>query len=78
MSSQFVSDNGQRDGYWFAVFMIQKSIRKFFIVLNCENLFDFRQSKKEAVVLPPYTDPVFRPLWAPLEGRIANLSVRVN
>ena len=78
MSSQYVRETEQREGYWFAAVMIQKNIKKFSITLNCENLFDFRQTKKEAVVLPPYTNPTFRPLWAPLEGRIANLSVRFS
>jgi outer membrane receptor for ferrienterochelin and colicins len=76
--SQYVIANETRPGYWFMATMIQKTIKKMSITLNCENLFDFRQSRTEAVVLPPYDNPTFRPIWTSLEGRIVNLAVKVS
>jgi outer membrane receptor for ferrienterochelin and colicins len=38
-------------------------------------VLDYRQTRREAVVLAPLNNPEFRPLWAPVEGRVVNLSV---
>jgi outer membrane receptor for ferrienterochelin and colicins len=73
---QYISEVEKRRGYPFVAAMIQKTLGKFQLTLNCENLLDFRQSSVENVVLPPYEHPSFAPVWAPLEGRIVNLAVR--
>ena len=44
-------------------------------MLNGENLLDYRQTRRERVVLPPTANPAFRELWAPVEGRVCNLSL---
>ncbi len=46
------------------------------IVLNCENLLDYRQSKVENIFNGTMTNPVFKPLWAPIDGRVINLAVK--
>ena len=33
------------------------------------------QTRQEKVVLAPLDNPVFRELWAPVEGRVVNLSL---
>ena len=43
--------------------------------LNGENLLDYRQTRREKVVLAPFDNPTFRELWAPVEGRVVNLSL---
>ncbi|WP_375418633.1 hypothetical protein [uncultured Hymenobacter sp.] len=45
------------------------------VVLNGENLFDYHQTRCEQVVLPPFGNPIFRELWAPVEGRVFKLSL---
>lgn len=75
---QHVNDQDSRQGYFFVAAMIQKTIKRFLLTLNCENLLDFRQSRVEQVVIPPYNQPTFRPVWAPLEGRIINLALQVR
>ena len=52
--------------------------KSFSFVLNCENLNDYRQTKKENIIIPPTANPTFRQLWAPIDGRVVNLSVRVK
>jgi outer membrane receptor for ferrienterochelin and colicins len=76
--SQYTPDGNKKPGYLFMAAMIGRNINNISIVLNCENLLDFRQQNTEAVVLPPYSSPVFRPLWAPIDGRVVNLSVRLK
>ena len=63
-------------GYWLGATMLQKKISSLTMTLNCENIFDFRQTKKERVVLPPLTSPTFKSIWAPLDGRVFNLSLK--
>lgn len=46
------------------------------LVLNSENLFNIIQANYETVVTGPVTQPTFRPIWAPQEGRIVNLALK--
>ncbi|GAB3767144.1 TonB-dependent receptor [Spirosoma pomorum] len=48
------------------------------LVLNGENIFNVKQANYETVVLGanPTGQPTFRPVWAPLEGRIVNLALK--
>jgi len=48
------------------------------LVLNGENIFNVKQANYETVVLGtnPTVQPTFRPIWAPLEGRIVNLALK--
>ena len=72
-------DNGQpTTPYVFMAAMLGYKIGKASFVLNCENLLDYRQSKNNPVVFPPYTNPRFPEIWAPLEGRVLNLSMYVK
>ena len=48
------------------------------VVLNCENLLDYRQSNHETLYTGSLLHPVFKPLWAPIDGRAVNLAVRWN
>ena len=64
-------------GYFFIAALIEKKLGKHFsIVLNGENILDYRQSKVEALYSGSIASPVFNPLWAPIDGRVINLSVK--
>lgn len=64
-------------GYLFTAAMVSKDIGQHFtVVLNCENLFDYRQSKTEPLYYGSISNPAFSPLWAPIDGRVVNLSVK--
>ncbi len=72
-------DNGSRTpGYLVAAGMVRYDIRKLSLVLNCENIFDYRQTRKENIVYGPLTNPSFKQIWAPVDGRVINLSARIN
>jgi iron complex outermembrane receptor protein/outer membrane receptor for ferrienterochelin and colicins len=69
-------DNGQTtEPYLFGAAMMRYNIGKVSLVLNCENLLDYRQNKKNVVVFPPLNNPTFPEIWAPLDGRVANFSI---
>jgi iron complex outermembrane receptor protein/outer membrane receptor for ferrienterochelin and colicins len=64
-------------GYLFIAVMMEKNLGKHFsVVLNGENILDYRQSKEEVLYTGTITNPVFNPLWAPIDGRVINLSVK--
>jgi outer membrane receptor for ferrienterochelin and colicins len=66
-------------GYLFAAAMLERKFGSHVsLVLNGENLFDYRQSKYEALFTGSITDPKFKPLWAPIDGRVLNLSLRLK
>jgi len=74
---QYLDNGTQTKDYVFAAAMFRYSFNNISIVLNGENLFDFRQNKQENIIVQPtnFSNPVFKEIWAPLDGRIINLSV---
>jgi len=75
---QYLDDGSRTQGYLFAAAMMRYDINNISFVLNCENLLDYRQTKKESIIIPPYSNPTFRQLWAPIDGRVVNFSVRIK
>jgi iron complex outermembrane receptor protein/outer membrane receptor for ferrienterochelin and colicins len=78
VGSQFLDNGSQTKSYVMMAFMMRYNAGIFSFVLNGENLLDYRQSKQEPVVFPPYNNPSFPELWAPLDGRVINLSVQIK
>jgi iron complex outermembrane receptor protein/outer membrane receptor for ferrienterochelin and colicins len=75
--SQYREDGSKTRYYWFVASMVERKLGKMWTVtLNCENLFDARQSRYEALYTGSATDPHFKPLWAPIDGRVVNLCLR--
>lgn len=77
--TQYRDGDTKTPGYMFLATMVERKFgQKVSLVLNCENLLDYRQSRHETLYIGAITDPTFKPLWAPIDGRVANLSVRWN
>ncbi|MER3497480.1 MAG: TonB-dependent receptor [Chitinophagaceae bacterium] len=75
---QYLDDGRKTPAFLFVAAMMRYDYKMFSFVLNGENLFDYRQTKKENIVFPPYNNPSFKQLWAPIDGRVINFSVRVK
>jgi outer membrane receptor for ferrienterochelin and colicins len=75
---QYLENGGKSPSYPLMAGMVRYDVGRLSFVLNCENLLDYRQTKKEAILVPPYTNPAFRQIWAPIDGRVANLSIRLK
>jgi len=75
---QYLDNGTTTSPYLFTAVMVRYNVGKAAFVLNCENLFDYRQNKNNTVVFPPYTNPGFPEIWAPLDGRVVNLSMYVK
>jgi outer membrane receptor protein involved in Fe transport len=75
---QYLSDGTTTPAYPIVAALLRYRTGPWTVVLNAENIFDYRQTRRERVVLPvgsSYASPVFRELWAPVEGRVVNLSL---
>ncbi|MDJ0365933.1 hypothetical protein QMK33_12290 [Hymenobacter sp. H14-R3] len=72
---QYLPDGTTTPGYPIMAALLRYRTGPYTLVLNAENVFDYRQMRRERVVLPPSGSPVFRELWAPVEGRVVNLSL---
>ena len=75
--NQYIYNNQHVHDFWFVAAMIERKFKKGSIVLNCENLTDSRQSRFEPLVTGSVSQPVFKSIWAPLEGRVVNLSLKL-
>jgi len=69
-------DTKTQDYIFIAAMTERKMGKKWSLILNCENLFDKRQSRYERIFTGSVANPSFKPLWAPIDGRAVNLAVR--
>ena len=77
--SQYRDHAANTPGYLFIAAMVGYNITSHInLVLNCENLLDYRQSKHEPLYEGSIVNPQFKPLWAPIDGRVVNISVRLK
>lgn len=75
--SQYRYDRTWTPGYFFLAGMVQRNLGEHcIVVLNGENLLDYRMSRVEPLYTGSISAPTFKPLWAPIDGRVINLSVR--
>ena len=75
---QYLDDGSQTPGYFIAAAMVRYDIKKLSLVLNCENIFDYRQTRKENIVYGNISNPLFKQIWAPVDGRVVNLSAKIS
>jgi len=62
--------------YWVMGFMALRKVGKFSFYVNFENFTNTIQSDYEPLVLPPYENPSFPDIWAPVEGFVFNAGVK--
>ena len=76
---QYRDGDSKTPSYFFMAALVERKFGKALsVVFNCENLLDYRQSNHEALFTGTITNPTFKPLWAPIDGRVVNLSVKWN
>ncbi|QRA41337.1 TonB-dependent receptor plug domain-containing protein [Chryseobacterium cucumeris] len=75
--NQYRINHTMTPSYLFMAAMLSKELGKHItLVLNCENIFDYRQSKKEPLYSGTISSPTFNALWSPIDGRVVNLSFK--
>jgi len=78
LSSMFRDADIKTKEYYTMGLVLQKYFKHFTIIANCENMLDVRQTRFENIVIPPITSPEFRQIYAPLNGRVFNIALRVK
>ena len=77
---QYLGEGARRgQGFWLLGVLGEKIFAPHFsVVLNVENFLDVRQTRFEPVVLDMPTSPTFRPLYAPLDGIVGNVALKIT
>lgn len=75
---QTLTDRARTRSYTLIGVFGEKTFGKFSLFLNAENITDVKQGRFGPVVLPPFSNPAFAEVYAPLEGRIFNGGIKVR
>ena len=78
LSSMYRDHDTKTPSFFTLGLSLQKYFKHFSLIANLENVLDVRQSRQETLVIPPFNNPSFRQIYAPLEGRVFNLALKIN
>jgi len=77
-STQILRDGATGKSYVICGFMIEKLWEKVSIYINFENFLDARQTRFDTVYTGTLTYPVFRDIYAPLDGFLMNGGIKIR
>ncbi|RVU01640.1 TonB-dependent receptor [Mucilaginibacter limnophilus] len=77
-SRQRLNDNTIGRAYWIAGFMAEKIFERFSVFVNFENFTDTRQTKFGSIYTGSLMSPVFRDVYAPLDGFVVNAGIKLR
>ena len=64
--------------YWTTGFMAEKLWERVSLYINFENFLDTRQTKFESIYTGTLTNPVFKDIYAPLDGFVVNGGLKIR
>ena len=77
-SRQRLSDGTTGKAYWINGFMVEKLWEKFSVYINFENFLDTRQTRFGTIYTGTIDNPVFKDIYAPLDGFVVNGGVKLR
>lgn len=77
-SKQQLSDGLTGKEYWIFGFMAEKLWERFSVYINFENFTDTRQTRFDSVYNGSVSNPVFRDIYAPLDGFVVNGGIKLR
>lgn len=77
-SKQRLNDGATGKSYWTAGLMAEKLWERFSIFVNFENFTNTRQTKFDTIYTGTITDPVFRDIYAPVDGFVINGGIKLR
>lgn len=77
-SPQKLNDNARGKSYWLTGAMAEKLWKKFSLFVNFENIFDTRQTKFDTIYTGNIGSPVFRDIYAPVDGFVVNGGLKIR
>lgn len=77
-SKQRLNDGTFGKSYWITGLMAEKLWEKFSLFINFENFTNTRQSRFDTIYTGTISNPIFRDIYAPVEGFVVNGGVKVQ
>ncbi|SHM33117.1 TonB-dependent receptor [Flavobacterium saccharophilum] len=77
-SAQKLNDGTTGREYWIFGFMVEKLWENFSLYANFENFTDTRQTKFGSIYTGPISNPVFKDIYAPLDGFVVNAGIKIK
>jgi outer membrane receptor for ferrienterochelin and colicins len=77
-SKQNLTDGSIGKDYWLTGLVAEKFWKKFSLYINFENFGDVRQTKFESIYTGSITNPVFKDIYAPLDGFVVNGGIKLK
>ena len=77
-SSQKLNDGATGKKYWLFGLMAEKILEKFSIFINFENIGNTRQTRFDTIYTGSITNPIFRDIYAPVEGFVVNGGLKLK
>ena len=75
---QQLSDGTTGKSYWITGFMAEKIWKKFSVYINFENFLDTRQTRYGSIYTGNISNPVFKDIYAPLDGFVVNGGIKIK
>jgi iron complex outermembrane receptor protein len=77
-SPQLLNDGTTGREYWIFGLMIEKIWERISLYINFENFTDTRQTRFDTIYTGTITNPVFRDIYAPVDGFVTNGGIKIN
>lgn len=77
-SPQKLNDGTTGREYWIFGFMVEKLWENFSVYANFENFTDTRQTKFGSIYTGTINNPVFKDIYAPLDGFVVNAGIKIK
>ncbi len=77
-SRQTLNDGTNGKPYWIFGFMAEKLWERFSLYINFENFTDTRQTRFDNIYSGSISNPVFRDIYAPLDGFVINGGLKLR
>lgn len=77
-NKQKLSDGSYGRSYWICGVMAEKLWEHFSVFVNFENILDTRQTRFENIYTGSAINPVFRDVYAPLDGFVVNGGIKIR
>jgi outer membrane receptor for ferrienterochelin and colicins len=77
-SRQQLNDGAIGKSYWTAGLMAEKLWERFSIFINFENFSNTRQTRFDSIYTGSITSPVFRDIYAPVDGFVINGGIKLK
>ncbi|MUV04259.1 TonB-dependent receptor plug domain-containing protein [Flavobacterium rakeshii] len=77
-SPQKMNNGTTGEDYWTCGFMAEKIWERFSLYANFENFLDTRQTRFDSIYTGTISNPVFKDIYAPLDGFVVNLGIKLK